>query len=347
MLHRATRRDSSLAVAAITTAALIALAGCSEPSSSPTTRPAPTPLSGCTGTAGPTFTGKATSWDAPVTTSDQSAVATDVSAPVLSPAPAEQSRYRIASVHVSARVVQNGSYVVAPGSLVLLDPAGKICPRPATNPLPQTLDLTTIDETKGADGNVAFLVPANATLADYSVVYVAQPTDRTALAQWSGKGTAPSRTVTDACAGQRTTYDRSTAPTARFGAAGSSISDDIGTVAIAQQPVGRKLAPSSSVPGNVQGLAVDLAVTARGADAYIDRRQFVLLDGGGRACGFGNVPSPGENLTSALIKAGSTARYTLIFWAPTGATLSSFTLLQLTEPTSKKVAAAWATTPKP
>lgn len=76
----------------------------------------------------------------------------------------------------------------------------------------------------------------------------------------------------------------------------------------------------------------------------MDRNQFVLLDDGGRSCRYGGVPSPGETLTSALVKTGATADYTLIFWAPKGAQLKNWTLLQLTAPASTKVVAAWSTT---
>ncbi len=347
MPTRTPRSGRNCVTAAFIACILLGLTGCSDDSSpAPTKSPTPTALTGCTGGEGPSFAGKATSFDAPVATADQLAVATDVSAPAVSSTPAEQSRYRIASVHVSARVVQNGSFVVSPVSLVLLDPEGRLCSRPAQNPLAQPLGLTTIDEQRGADGNVAFLVPADADLADYSVVYVAQPTDRTALAQWSRKGIAPRRTVTDACDGPQGTYDRSNSATSTFGSTGSTVRDGVGTEITAGQPRPRPLAPSSTVPGNVQGITVDIAVTAREADSYVDRRQFVLLDSDGRSCRFGSIPSPGETLTNVLVKAGSTTRYTLIFWAPKGATLKSFTLLQLTDPASKKVATAWSTAAK-
>ena len=301
---------------------------------------------GCAGARDVSYSGPATAYDVPIATSDHRAVATQVGAPTLSAASSGQSSYRIASVHMSARVVQNGSYVVSPGSLVLLDPQGRVCPRPAHDPLSGAFSLTTIDEQRGADGNIAFLVPADADLADYSVVYVENPTDHRGLAKWSGQGTAPRPTVSEACDGPRVAYDRTRVPTKRFGATASTVQGGIGVTVTPQLPAGRALGPSPTVPGDVDGVGVSLSVTAKGAAAYVDRRQFVLLDGGGRPCRFGSIPSPGENLTSALVKAGTTGRYTIIFWVPKGAQLHSWTLLQLTSPTGKRVAAAWSTAAK-
>lgn len=260
---------SLLTTAVLTAAVLCGLSACSDattsgPSTAGTRTAAP---SGCSGARGPAFTGFATAYDAPVATADQSSVATEVSAPTLSPVPAEQSRYRIASVHVSARVVQNGSYVVSPSSVLLVDPKGTVCPRPAKNPLTTAFALTTVDEWRGADGNIAFLVPADADLANYSVAYVADPAARTALAQWSRSGRAPRRVVTNSCDGPRGTYDRSKAVTARFGSTGSAVRGGVGSTVTATSPTARALPPSSTVPGSVQGIAVQIAVTARGAAA--------------------------------------------------------------------------------
>ena len=299
--------------------------------------------SGCSGPRGASYSGSVTAYDVPVPTADHTAVATQVGAPTLSQASSGTASYRIASVHVSARVVQNGSYVVSPGSLVMLDPQGRACPRPAHNPLAGAFSLTTIDEQRGADGNVAFLVPADADLANYSVVYVENPTDQRALAKWSKQGTAPHRTVTNACDGPHTTYDRKGTPTARFGATVSTVQGGIGVAVTPQAPTGRALGPSPTVPGDVDGVAVTFSVAARGAAAYVDRRQFVLLDSGGRSCRFGSIPSPGETLTSALVKVNASGRYTIVFWVPKGAQVHSWTLLQLTSPTSRRAAAAWST----
>lgn len=340
MLSRVTLLGGCSAAAVLAASVLTGCSSTSPTKASPTTAAAPM---GCSGDAGPTFTGAPTAYDAPVTTSDQREVATEVSAPTLSGAPSGSDQYRIASVHVSARVIQNGSYVVSPGSLSLQDQRGRTCPRPAKNPVPNPLSLTTIDEAHGANGNVAFLVPTDADLADYSVVYVAEPTDRTALAQWSRQGKAPQNTVTNACDGPRVAYDRKGARTSAFGSPTSTVDHGIGVTVTPQRPAARTLGPSSAVPADVDGVAVKVAVTATGAAAYVDRREFALLDSGGRTCRFGSVPSPGETLTSALVKAGSTGRYTLIFWVPKGAQLHSWTLQQLTGPTSKKVAAAWST----
>lgn len=343
MFSRATRLGGPAAVAVL---AMSLLTGCSHNSSTKPIRTTVVAPSGCSGSRGASYTGSATAYDVPVPTSDHRAVATQVGAPTLSQASSGASSYRIASVHVSARVVQNGSYVVSPGSLMMLDPQGRDCPRPAHNPLSGAFALTTIDEQRGADGNVAFLVPADADLANYSVVYVENPTDRQALAKWSKQGTAPQRTVTNACDGPRTTYDRKGIATARFGAKGSTVRGGIGVDVTPQAPTGRTLGPSPTVPGDVDGVAVRFSLTAKGAAAYVDRRAFVLLDSGGRSCRFGSIPSPGESLTSALVKANVSARYTIIFWVPKGAQLHSWTLLQLTAPAGKRVAAAWSTSAK-
>lgn len=249
-------------------------------------------------------------------------------------------------MHVSARVIANGTFAVSPASLVLTDQNGTACPRPAANPLPDMLGLTTIAENRGADGNVAFLVPVDADLANYSVVYQANPTDARALAKWSRRGTAPGRTVANSCDGARVTHDRKGVATVPFGKSAANTTDKIGTTATAEAPKPHGLTPSSTVPGDVDGIDVSVRISATGADAYVDRRQFVLLDGQGGSCRFGSLPSPGENLTNALITSGQSATYTLIFWVPKGAMPSSWTLLQLSSPTSKKAVAAWATSSK-
>lgn len=341
MPSRAVRPRRFLGISTVLLTA--ALAGCGGSPSRPgptTTAAAPT---GCSGKLAPTYPGAGTAFDSPVSTRDQSAVATQVSAPTMSTAASGSSSYRIASVHVSARVIANGTFAVSPASLVLTDPNGKACPRPAANPLPDMLGLTTIDENRGADGNVAFLVPVDADLADYSVVYLANPTDTRALAKWSGRGTAPRQTVANSCDGPRITYDRKGVATVAFGKSASAVTDKIGTAATAEAPKPRVLTASSTVPRDVDGIAVSVRISAIGADAYVDRRQFVLLDGQGKSCRFGSLPSPGENLSNALITSGTSATYTLIFWVPKGATPTSWTLLQLSSPTSKKAVAGWAT----
>lgn len=343
MLSRATRPRRSLGMIILLTAVL---AGCGGPAD----RPAPTAEvsapTGCSGAAAPTYPGAGTAFDSPVSTRDQSAVATQVSAPTMSAAASGSSSYRIASVHVSAQVVANGTFAVSPASLVLTDQNGKACPRPAANPLPDMLGLTTIAENRGVNGNVAFLVPVDADLADYSVVYQADPTDARALAKWSRLGTAPRRTVANSCDGSRITYDRKGVATVPFGRTAANVTDKIGTSAESEAPRPRTLTASSTVPGDVDGIGVSVRISATGADAYVDRRQFVLLDGQGLSCRFGSLPSPGENLTNALIKSGMSATYTLIFWVPKGAIPNSWTLLQLSSPTSKKAVAAWATSSK-
>ncbi|NYJ75345.1 hypothetical protein [Allobranchiibius huperziae] len=343
MFSRATRLGGPAALAVLATSVLT---GCSHGAPAKAVRTTVVAPSGCSGPKDVSYSGGATAYDVPVPTPDHRAVATQVGAPTLSQVSSGESSYRIASVHMSARVVQNGSYVVSPGSLVMLDPQGRACPRPAHNPLAGAFPLTTIDEQRGADGNVAFLVPADADLANYSVVYVENPTDRRALAKWSKQGTAPQRTVTDACDGPRTAYDRKGVATVHFGRTISIINGGIGVTVTAQAPTPRTLGPSPTVPGDVDGVAVSLSVTARGAEAYVDRRQFVLLDGGGRTCRFGSIPSPGETLTSTLVKPNGSGRYTIIFWVPKGAQPRSWTLLQLTSPTSKRAAAAWSTSAK-
>lgn len=343
MPSRATSPRRFVGVVALLSAAL---AGCSGSAGRPAPTTTVTQPRGCSGTSAPTYPGAGAAFDSPVSTRDQSAVATQVSAPTMSDAASGSGSYRIASVHVSARVIANGTYAISPASLVLTDQRGRACPRPAANPLPHALGLGTIAENRGADGNVAFLVPVDADLADYSVVYQADPPDARALAKWSRRGTAPRRTVANSCDGARVTYDRKGVPTVPFGMPAAAVTDKIGTTATAEAPKPSPLPPSSAVPGDVDGIKVSIRVTATGATAYVDRRQFVLLDGQGRTCRFGTLPSPGENLTNALIASGQSATYTLIFWVPKGAMPSSWTLLQLTSPTSTKAAAAWATTSK-
>ncbi len=343
-------RACFVGVAAVASCAALGLAGCSSTpgstasgsSKSPTTTTNAGPA-GCSGGTAPAYQGAGTAFDAPVTTRDQSAVATQASAPTMSTASTGNKNYGIASVHVSARVVTNGTYAVSPASVVLVDESGRVCPRPATNPLPDPYQLSTVRGGAGADGNIAFLVPTDADLAKYSVVYVANPTDRQALAKWSPQGIAPSRTVTNACDGPQVGYDRKGVATFPFGKPASTVKDAIGISVTAQAPKPRELPASDAVPADVSGVGVSLQISAKGADAYVDRRQFVLLDGQGGSCRFGGLPSPGETLSNTLIKSGKSGTYTVVFWVPKGGLPNSWTLLELSSPTSTKAVAAWST----
>ncbi len=316
------------------------IAGCSSDTPAPRRSTADAPTQ-CSGGAAPRAGGPATAYDAPVATTDHPALATQVGAPAMTSVPAKAG-YRVASVHVSARIVRNGSYPLSPASLVLQDSRGRVCPRPARNQLPRALTLGTVDETHAADGNVAFLVPADADLADYTVLYVANPGDRAALARWSRKGQAPRSTVGNTCDGPAGKPSRAGMRADRFGRPVSRVIDGVGTTVTAQPPSTRPLAASDRVPADVDGVAVSIKVVATGADAYVDRRSFVLLDGAGHTCRYGSVPSPGETLTSALIKSGSSGAYTLIFWVPKGSSVRSWTLLQLGAPGSSAAVASWS-----
>ena len=107
-------------------------------------------------------------------------------------------------------------------------------------------------------------------------------------------------------------------------------------------PHRRAFEPGPTQPNDVDAMDIKLHVSAKGADAYVDRRSFVLVDGTGRLCRSSDLGSQGETLTSALVKKGHATNYTIVFWAPKGSAIHGLRLVQLSKPGGTKAQSVWS-----
>lgn len=332
-----------LATAGLTTALTLALTGCASGASGTDSGPATATTGGvhCDSGSVPSFSGKATAFDAPVDVESTHALATQASAPQLSDQSAPAKGFRIAQVKVNARVLTNGVFALHPESFVLADRDGNRCGQPDRNTLSGALTVSQVDETKPASGSVAFVVPAEANLSDYTVYYLGEPGSRTAVAAWSGSGAAPVVDELTSCTDRGNGYDLKKVPDHSFGAPVTTGDSEISLAVTPAAPALRELKPGPDQPNDVLGVAVTLTATAKGSEGFVERNQFQLLDSGGHLCQYNELGSDGETLTSALIPVGHPRTFTLIFWTPRGSQVPGWKLLYIPDPTNKKVAASW------
>ncbi|REF31755.1 hypothetical protein [Calidifontibacter indicus] len=325
-------------------AAALTLVGCSSagtatPSTSSTSR---APEVTCSSGKAPSYGGDTAAFDSPVPVESTSALTAQVSEPTLSSAPAPAEGLRIAQVKVNARVVTNGVFAMHPEAFVLADPSGALCPQPAKNPLRDGLQVAQVDESHSAVGTLAFVVPAEANLSNYTVYYLAQPGAPKAVAAWSGEGSAPSTAAaTTTCSANRSGIKLDGAKDQPFGKPFSTGDNTISLEVTPSTPWGRALEPGQNQPNDVSGVVVGLDVTAKGAVGFVERNQFQLLDDKGNLCRYNELGSDGETLTSTLVDPGKPRRFYLVFWTPKGSEVAGWKLLYLPEPSDKKVVATW------
>lgn len=329
-------------------AAALTLAGCSvggtgTPSGSTTEHTSA--ASSCTSGKAPSFGGRPSAFDAPVPVDSASALSTQVSEPTLSTTTAPAAGLRIAEVKVNARVLTNGVFAVHPESFVLADSSGAVCPQPAKNPLKGALQVSQVDESHSATGTLAFVVPAEANLSNYTVYYLASPGAPKAVAAWSGQGTAPSVETATTCSTNRSGIKLTGAKDQPFEKSYTSGDDTISLSITPSKPWPRILRPGQNQPNDVSGVVVSLYVAAKGSVGYIERNQFQLLDDKGNLCRYNELGSDGETLSSDLVETSKPRRFDIVFWVPKGAEVAGWKLLYMPEPTDKKVAASWTLDP--
>ncbi|NHN55703.1 hypothetical protein G9U51_07930 [Calidifontibacter sp. DB0510] len=334
------RRVRSAAVAC----AVAALSACSSPGAAPSStsvQPTPTSATNCAGGKAPAYRGGQTAYDAPAPVEQTKALEAQASEPAMTSTPSRREGYRIAQVKVSAKVRTNGIFGVEPGNFVLVDGSGKRCEQPATNPLPNAFSVLQVDEATTGSGTVAFLVPAEANLSDYTVYYLPRPDASTATAAWSGSGTAPTVATQTACSTTKSQVTSDGVTAHDFGTPFTAGDSVVSQVVTPSKPTMRTLPPSAKQPNDVTGVAIDVTVQAKGAEGFVERSQFELIDTARNRCGYSALGSDGETLTNALVPKDKSQKFTLIFWTPKGSTVHSWMLLYVPDPKSRKATAAW------
>ncbi|MDE9366360.1 hypothetical protein PZ938_12180 [Luteipulveratus sp. YIM 133132] len=343
------RRPARTTACAAALTGLIVLSGCSAfdeksggaaaPSdASDTARP-----SGCDGPAAPAYAGRATGFDEEARVEAGQAVGARVSTPVLSTKSAGIKGWAIAELPIKAEVVTNGVFAVGPDSFVLVDPAGKQCARPKSNPLTSPLGMTEVDEKRPGKGSVAFLVPQGAPLSRYKVLYNGKG-GSTAEAAWSATGAAGAESAARSCSTTKSTLAlEKGGPSIGFGKAATfGDADTVGHRVTVGVPAARPLQPSERHPNNVDGVALTVRVEAIGSVAFVDRNMFQLTDGAGTVCGYSQLGTEGENLTSDLVQVGKPKTYTMIFWVPKGSHLKGWKATYRHDTNASNADAAWS-----
>lgn len=333
----------------ITAGLALTLVGCSSSSPSEggatSDPPARTSEATCNAGAAPKFGAKPSAFDAPVDIDPTGALVAQVSEPALDSATPPSPGYKVAALKVQARVATNGVFAVHPESFVLADRAGNRCSQPATNSLSNPLAATQVDESKAATGSVAFIVPAEANLSDYTVYYLEGRGSNTAVAAWSGSGTAPSAQAMTTCSSNKSGINLAGAKDQEFGKPFTAGDNDISLTLTPARPTTRDLKPGQSQPNDVSGVQVQVKVSAKGSAGFIERNQLQLLDDKGNLCRYNELGSDGENLSSDLVEDGKDKTYSVVFWTPKGSTVAGWKLLYVPEPTAKKATASWTLKP--
>lgn len=309
---------------------LIAATGaCSSDSQPESDSSTPSGPSGCDGRKAPARHAKQQAYDSAAPVGEGKAVGVQASEPELTKASSGAKGWSVAKVAVQARVLTNGVYAISPDSVMLVDPNGRLCTRPRTNAIPSPLPVGEIDEKQSASGNVSFVVPEDADLTKYSVMYADDPGAKKADAQWSTKGEPPTGGTSTACAPGRTSpMTLKNTERTKYGDSDTVGSPGSQVKITASKPKVRPLKPSTKHPNDVDGLAVKVKIEAMGSAAFVDRSLFQLIDGKGTLCRFGDLGTEGETLSTDLVPAGKSRTYTLIFWAPKGSA-DEVTQLQL------------------
>lgn len=328
-------------------AATVTLTGCGSsgndgaaaPSSAVSTT---TAAPACSAASAARFSGATVPFGAAAPTGPSSALQVGASAPKISAVPSGRPGFRLVEVPITASVRTNGTFAIDHSQFLLVDRAGHACEQPSINPLGDGFVALTVDESHSGAGSVAFLVPAATVLSHLSVRYVPAVDARSATLAWRAGAAAPTPTrAANGCDGRR----------AKISGAGSKASfgsplrhgTDVVRVAItASSPQRRAFTPGPTQPNDVDAIDVRLHVAARGADAYVDRRSFVLVDGSGRLCRSSGLSSQGETLTSALVRKGHDKYYTVVFWAPKGSAIHGLRLVELNKPGGTKASSTWS-----
>lgn len=323
---------------------LVAVTGACSSDAEPEQSSGPTGPTGCDGKKAPSFGAKKQAYDSVAPVGEGDAVGVQASQPAKTKASSGAKGWSVAKVSVQARVLTNGIYAISPDSVMLIDPAGRQCTRPRTNAVPSPLAVGEIDEKDSASGNVSFLVPEDADLSKYTVMYADDPAAKKADAEWSSRGVAPTGGASTACAeGRRSPLSLKDTERTHYGDSDTVGSEGSQVRITAEKPQVKALKPSTKHPNDVDGLAVKIKVKALGSAAFIDRKLFEMFDGKGTVCRYGDLGTEGETLTTDLVPDGETRSYTLIFWAPKGSAdqVKQLQLIYRTSTGTTRGAAGW------
>lgn len=328
-------------------AAAVALTGCTSSghdSTAPTASGSASASSaaGCSTKSAASFHGTALPFDTGAPTGSSSALEVSAGRPRVSDVPSGEPGYRLIQVPIKARVRTNGTFAVDHTQFQLVDSKGHRCQQPSINPLAEGFVALTVDETHTGSGYVAFLVPSSIPPGQLRVRYLPATDAGAASLGWraNAKPATPEKTA-NSCDGKKADLSTSGSEKASFGHSISHGNDVVSSSVQAGTPHRRAFRPGPTQPNNVDAIDVKLRVSAKGADAYVDRRSFVLVDGSGRTCRSSDV-SQGETLTSALVTKGDTKSYTIVFWAPKGSVIHGLQLVQLTKPGGSTAESVWS-----
>lgn len=334
------------AVAAALCGAALALTGCGsggQGTSSPSA-PASTTPTACSTHAAPALTGDTVPFGTAAPTGPSSALQVGAGAPQFSAIPSDQPGYRLVRVPIRASVRTNGTFAVDHSQFLLVDRAGRGCAQPAINPLDDGFVALTVDESHAAAGSVAFLVPSSTMLSRLSVRYLPAAGAGSASLAWKAGAATPSATApATGCDGAASKLSTRGSTRKDFGATISHGDSVVSQSVRASTPTRRAFTPGPTQPNDMDAIDITLHVTATGADTYVDRRSFVLIDGSGRRCRSNTaLGSQGETLTSALVKKGHSHDYRIVFWAPKGSAVHGLRLVQLATPGGTKARSVWS-----
>lgn len=345
-MTRSTLRRPALTAAVCGLAAAL-LAGCTsggqDGSTSPGSESASQAPATCSTKVAPGLSGGAVPFGTHSPTGASSALQVSAGRPMVTTTPSGREGYRLVEVPITASVRTNGTFAVDHGQFVLVGPDNRLCTQPKINPLPDGFVALTVDEAHAGSGVVAFLVPRSVSPEQLSVRYLPAVGASSASLAWRADAVAPpTPKVADACDGAKSTYRTKGVDRVSFGSSVKHGNSVVSSRVRASTPKRRAFKPGRTQPNDMDAIDVTLHVTAHGAAAYVDRRSFVLVDGTGRLCRRAAISSQGETLTSALVKKGHSANYTIVFWAPKGSTIKGLRLLELTKPGGTKVRSVWS-----
>ncbi|KNX36657.1 hypothetical protein VV01_05035 [Luteipulveratus halotolerans] len=325
---------------------MVALTACSPEDSSsaaeaPSSLTSATPTT-CDGPQAPAYGGAPAAYESQARVEEGQAVGAEVGAPVLSSKPSGVKGWSLVQVPVRAEVVTNGIFAVGPDSFALVDPSGKQCARPRTNPLPGALTATEIDEKRGSRGSIAFLVPDGAVLSKYKVIHHG-PDQTKADAAWSATGKRIATPAATTCSTDRSPFRL--AEGGRWGSFGewTTFGDPstVGSRVWVGMPTTRTLKPSDRHPNDVVGVVVPIQVQAYGSVAFVDRNMFQLVEGKGSLCRYSQIGTEGETLSSSLVQPGTARSFSIIFWVPKGAKLKDWRLFYRHDTGSTTADSVW------
>lgn len=304
---------------------------------------ATTTTTACSTTAAPGLSGTAVPFGTPSPTGSSSALQVSAGRPTATSVPAGRPGYRLVDVAIAASVRTNGTFAVDHSQFVLVGPDNRRCAQPQINPLSDGFVALTVDESHTGSGKVAFLVPTSVDTDQLSVRYLPAVGASSASLAWRSDAPTPNPPrVSDACDGAKSPYRPKGVAAHTFGDTVHHGDGVVSSSVRAGTPTRRAFRPGPTQPNDVDAIDVKLHVSAHGADAYVDRRSFVLVDGTGRLCRRSALGSQGETLSSALVKKGRSADYTIVFWAPKGSAIHGLRLMQLGKPGGGTVQTIWS-----